>query len=271
MTAPAAVDTVAPSYDRFRSIALDDLVARASLLTRLDRKYLLATADLPAVLDRLPAGVEVLEIDHRRSFGYCSVYFDTEQMDSYLAAAHRRRRRFKIRLRSYVDTGTHFVEVKTRGARGLTVKHRIPYTGDGSDLGISGRDHARAVLADAGIPADPAGFRSVLSTHYRRTTLFVPWTGVRVTVDTDLSWALPDGSTLCLPHRAVVETKSVRAASDIDRLLWSLKHRPRPISKYATGLAALRPDLPANRWQPVLRRHFTTVPEITTAPEESRS
>jgi hypothetical protein len=35
------------------------------------------------------------------------------------------------------------------------------------------------------------------------------------------------------------------------------------MSKYATGLAALRPDLPANRWSAVLRRHFAT-------PETSR-
>ncbi|MEV4352468.1 hypothetical protein AB0J83_49085 [Actinoplanes sp. NPDC049596] len=42
----------------------------------------------------------------------------------------------------------------------------------------------------------------------------------------------------------------------MDRLLWSLAHRPAPPSKYATGLAALRTDLPANRWRPLLRRHF---------------
>lgn len=42
----------------------------------------------------------------------------------------------------------------------------------------------------------------------------------------------------------------------VDRVLWSRGHRPVSISKDATGLAALRPDLPANRWQRTLRSHF---------------
>jgi hypothetical protein len=103
---------------------------------------------------------------------------------------------------------------------------------------------------------DGAGFRPVLATRYRRHTLYLPGTGSRVTVDTDLAWALPDGTEIRMPDRAVLETKSGGAASEADRLLWRLHHRPCSISKYATGLAALRPDLPANRWQPVLRRHF---------------
>ena len=63
-------------------------------------------------------------------------------------------------------------------------------------------------------------------------------------------------------RRTIVETKAGRAGSGADRLLWSLRHRPCPVSKYGTGLAALRPDLPANRWLPVLRRHFPTAPAL---------
>ncbi|GAA3448105.1 polyphosphate polymerase domain-containing protein [Planomonospora venezuelensis] len=253
--------TATALLDPLRPITLDELVARASLLTRLDRKYILPAAGLPAVLGALPADVRVLEIDRRRAFGYRSAYFDTPDLDGYLAAAHRRRRRFKIRIRSYVDSGTHFAEVKTRGRRGTTVKQRISYTGDGLHLGSEARAYAGAVLAEAAIPADGLHFGHVLTTRYRRTTLFVPSTGSRVTIDADLSWALPDGTAIRTPERVIVETKSDRTTSQIDRLLWSLGHRPCSVSKYATGLAALRPDLPANRWRPVLRRHFPTVTE----------
>ncbi|GII05671.1 VTC domain-containing protein [Planobispora takensis] len=239
-------------------IALDELVDRASLLTRLDRKYILPATDLQAVLGGLPGDVRALEIDRRRVFAYRSLYFDTPGLDSYLAAAHRRRRRFKIRIRSYLDSGTHFAEVKTPGRRGTTVKQRIPHTG-GPHLGPEARAHADAVLADASIPGDGLRFGHVLTTLYSRATLFVPSTGSRVTVDTDLTWALPDGSAIRIPDRVIVETKSARTTSEVDRLLWSLGHRPCPVSKYATGLAALRPDLPANRWRPVLRRHFPTL------------
>lgn len=240
-----ALDALAP-------IGLADLVARAELLTRVDRKYLLPVADVAVLLGGLLGGfagdVEVLEIDGRREFRYRSAYFDTPGLDSYLAAARRRRRRFKVRVRSYLDSDRHFLEVKTRGSRGTTVKDRVPWGGR-----ITG-----AVLADAGVDVDPAALRHTLTTRYRRTTLFVPATGSRVTIDTDLTWALPDGTALRTPDRAVVETKSDRTTSAVDRLLWSMDHRPRPVSKYATGLAALRPDLPSHRWRPVLRRHFPT-------------
>ena len=54
------------------------------------------------------------------------------------------------------------------------------------------------------------------------------------------------------PTEAVVETKAGAHASRADRVLWALGHRPQPISKYATGLAALREDLPGNRWHRLL-------------------
>ena len=243
------------SIDQLRTITLDELIDRADLLTRVDRKYLLPAESLPAVLRGLPADARVLEIDGRRCFTYRSAYFDTPGLDSYLATAHRRRRRFKVRIRSYLDSCDDFLEVKTRGSRGTTVKQRFPYAGKWSSLGPDAQHLAVAALSSTGI-AVPATFTHVLTTRYERTTFFLPSTGGRITVDRALAGTLPHGTTLRTPDRVIVETKSSRSALPVDRRLWSLAHRPCAVSKYATGLAALRPDLPANRWQPVLRRHF---------------
>lgn len=204
--------------------------------------------------------VRVLEMAGERDFGYRSVYYDTPELDAYLRTARRRRRRFKLRIRTYLDSGAHYFEVKTVGPRGTTVKQRIPYDGDLWRLSPEARAYTDEVLSGAGI--DTGGFRFVptLVTSYRRTTLFLPLSDSRVTVDTGLTWTLPDGTGLRTPDRAVVETKSGRAGSEADRLLWSLGHRPLAVSKYGTGLAALRPELPAHRWLPVLRRHFPTAP-----------
>jgi hypothetical protein len=245
-------------------ITLLELNERAGLLTRVDRKYLLPAAELPSVLAGLPADARVLEIDGRRQFGYRSAYFDTPGLDSYLGAARRRRRRFKLRVRSYVDSDLRFLEVKTRGARGTTVKQRFPYAGSDELLAPANSELAVAALSSAGVPDVGRRFDLALTTEYQRITLLLPSTGSRVTVDLGLAWTVPGGAALRLPGRVIVETKSPRSTSPVDRLLWSLAHRPCPISKYATGLAALRPDLPANRWCPVLRRHFAD-------PETSRS
>ena len=71
------IDRPATVIDQLPSIDLDELVARAALLTRLDRKYVLTTSQLDEMLRALPSGVQALEIDGRRTFDYQSVYYDT--------------------------------------------------------------------------------------------------------------------------------------------------------------------------------------------------
>lgn len=263
-----ALDSVASAVGALRPVGLDELVERAELLTRLDRKYMLPLTDLPYVVGGLDEDVRVLEVNGERLFAYRSVYFDTPDMVGYLGAARRRRRRFKLRIRTYLASGQHFLEVKTRGPRGTTVKQRVPYDGEPGRLTPEARAYADGVLCEAGIDSRGLRLMPALTTCYLRTTLLLPGSGSRVTVDTGLTWTLPDGTGLRTPERAVVETKAGRAGCGADRLLWSLGHRPCPLSKYGTGLAALRPELPANRWLPVLRRHFTLAP---TAPNGSPS
>ncbi|GIM90915.1 polyphosphate polymerase domain-containing protein [Paractinoplanes toevensis] len=237
-------------------IGLHELVERAGLLTRIDRKYLLPASALPVILAGLPGDARILEIDGRRHFGYRSAYFDTPGLDSYRTTAQRRRRRFKLRIRSYLDSDLHLLEVKTRGPRGLTIKDRFPYAGDGVTLSPEMRAYAVRSLEAARVTVRDPRFEAVITTRFERITLLLPSTGSRATIDRGLTWTLPDGGALCLSDRMIVETKSARGASPLDRLLWSLSHRPCPISKYATGMAALHPDLPDNRWHRILRQHF---------------
>lgn len=237
-------------------IDLDELVARASLQTRVDRKYVLPVDAVAALLSRLPSGTRVLEIDGDRDFAYRSLYFDTPELTGYLMAARRRRRRFKIRTRVYEQSGECLLEVKVRGNRGSTVKERLPHDPRDRETLESGRHFVDAVLAENHI----VGIRRftlvpTLTTRYRRTTLHLPDTGSRVTIDTDLTWEDGDRR-LQLPGTVVVETKTGSTASHADRLLWRDGHRPVRISKYATGLAALRPHLPDGPWRRTLRRYF---------------
>ncbi|MBB2922315.1 polyphosphate polymerase domain-containing protein [Cellulomonas cellasea] len=258
----------AAGLDALAGITLDELTATAALQTRVDRKYVLTAEALRGPLAALDGRTRVLEIDGRRTFGYASVYFDTPDLASYHLAAHRRRRRFKVRTRTYLDTRSCWLEVKTRGTRGSTVKHRVPHALDASDRLDHGRWFVDEVLGGdavdpvlAGAPA--LAFAPVLTTRYRRTTLFLPGEhgrpGSRVTIDTDLAWEAR-GVRLTLPGTVVVETKTGSTASAVDRLLWAHGHRPARISKYATGLAALDPTLPATPWNRTLRRHFVVAP-----------
>jgi len=244
--------------DRFAPINLDGLVSEAALMTRVDRKYVLSQDAAARVVATLDAGIRVLDVDGARGFRYESVYFDTPDLLSFRMAAQPRRRRFKLRTRTYVDTRTAFLELKTRGARSATVKDRIEYAASDRRLLT---DEARGYAADAldaiGIGARRADDLAVrLTTMYRRATFVSPDGGARSTVDTDLQWLDASGASLTTPQMAIIETKSGAAASEFDRALWRAGHRPVSISKYATGLAALHPNLPRNKWARVLRGPF---------------
>ncbi|MBT8226577.1 MAG: polyphosphate polymerase domain-containing protein [Dactylosporangium sp.] len=247
-------------------IGLDELTARAELQTRVDRKYVLPLGEAYDLLGEVSPDTRILEIDSIRSFAYESTYFDTPDLTSYLLAAHRRRRRFKVRTRIYLDSFLCWLEVKTRGARGNTVKSRLPYEPGNRATLTPGRWFVDTALATKLIPdSDALVFVPTLMTRYRRSTLFLPETTSRVTIDTDLTWEDADLRTLRLPHLAIVETKTGSTASHVDRLLWARGYRPTRISKYATGLAALRPNLPAMRWRRTLRRHFAPAGCPTTS------
>ncbi|PVU82697.1 molecular chaperone [Cellulomonas sp. WB94] len=248
-----ALDALAP-------IDLDELNALAALQTRIDRKYLVPLVALDGLLQELEPGARILQIGADRDFAYESVYFDTPDLTSYLGAARRRRRRYKVRTRTYVDSAECWVEVKTRGSRGSTVKTRQEHDPDARErLTTDARRFADGVLDDAHLPEAVDGpLAPTLVSRYRRTTLYLPGTQSRTTLDTDLVWTAADtGEELALRGFAVVETKTGSTPSSTDRLLWRHGYRPLRMSKYGTGMAALHPELPAAPWRRVLDRHLT--------------
>ena len=274
--APATLST-----KHLGSTTLADLNSAAGLLTRVDRKYLVPLESAQDLVDGLAPHAQVLTIDERRCFSYTSTYFDTPGLEAFMLTARKRRRRFKVRTRTYLDSGLCFLEVKTRGARGTTVKRRMGYhPDDASRLTGSGRAFVAACLASTGVTGPAAArdiaaaLRPVLATTYERTTLHLPRAEARATIDTALTWrrltpgvreravagtpqalrpahltaAIDGGEPVAVAGVAVVETKNPATPSPADRALWDAGHRPARISKYATGMALLHPELPANRW-----------------------
>jgi hypothetical protein len=242
-------------------VDLEELNAEAALQTRVDRKYVVDSSLVAPLLDSFAGYVRVLELEGRRLAAYDSVYFDTPDRDSYLLAARGRRRRYKIRTRTYLDSGIGFLEVKTEGARAATVKERIPYRpADRSTITSEGARYVEETLATTigSVPAGP--LRPVLETRYGRTTLYLPESGSRATIDTSVTWREPGGRSLVLDGAVIVETKSGTSPSTLDKHLWRFGVRPCRISKFATGMAALNPELPANRWHRTLHRSLPLRP-----------
>lgn len=239
-----------------RPVSLAELDEAASLLDRVERKYVVPADAVTAMLADHADRLRVLDIDGRQSFAYESCYFDTPELDSYRGAALARRRRFKVRTRTYADAGVSLLEVKTRDGRGRTVKHRRPIDhGERSRVPVELRS-----FVDAASGVDGVGARlvEILGSRYHRTTLLDPVGGARVTLDSGLVCLAPDGRYTHLGGDLVLETKSPGAATVIDRWLWAHRIRPAKISKFGSGLAALHPELSSNKWHRTLGRHFAT-------------
>ncbi len=245
------------SISNFASVPLFELNASAELLERVDRKYPLHHCAAEMFLEQLPQGTRILEINGRQHFGYTSVYFDTPGRDAYLLAARGRAHRFKVRVRQYQDSGDTFLEVKTRQGRS-TVKQRIPHESRSlHQIAPSEYAFIRACLEEGGIHGlQPSSLRPSLETNYIRSTFLSPDGRTRLTLDQDIAWR-ENGRALRMPRLAIIETKAGTAPCEADRRLWHHGHRPQRISKYATGLALLHPELPSNRWHRTLKHHLT--------------
>jgi hypothetical protein len=209
------------------------------------------------MIAELAAELRVLDIDGRRTFGYESVYFDTPQLTTYRAHLQRRRQRFKARTRTYTDTGLCMFEIKLTGARGETVKQRVPHPVEyRAELTAGALDYLHGTLGRAYRQALLPGMRPTLATTYQRTS-FVSRAGeYRLTCDVGL---------VCLNARhevhdtgthVLVESKSPGAGSAPDRILRELGVRPASVSKYCVGVAALHPELPSNPWHQTRQRYF---------------
>ena len=256
-------DELGAAIADLRPVELGELDAVARLLTRRDRKYIVPLADAERLVRTIAPAARALGVGDRRLFAYRSVYFDTPDLRSYLAAARRRPRRYKVRTRAYLDSGGRLLEIKHRDGAGRTVKDRIEHLAiDADALDEEGIAFLRSCPL---IGPDAVALRPVLSTEYLRSTLLTA-RHERVTIDIAVRARSRDGRTAGLAGMAVIETKSLRAPTEADRILWRLGHRPVRVSKYCTSLAVLHPSLPSNAWTRALQRPWVVTPDGRPGP-----
>jgi hypothetical protein len=245
---------------RLPSLSLAEVVEGWSLQDREDRKYLIPAGVIAEVLAARHSDYSVLEIDGRRDFGYWTLYYDTPDLLTYRDHAQGVRRRFKVRVRRYLDSDLRRMEVKSKGSRSRTVKYGL----DGADrLDKRAAAFVRASLDRAyGPDYRPdvvAGLRPGLSMTYERTTL-VSRLGERVTIDTDLSMRRGRTRIDLLAGLALVEVKSSGSRSTTDRDIVGTGYRPISFSKYVAGI-----ELTSGR----IRRHRPGLLRASFAPSST--
>ncbi len=229
-------------------IGLADL-GSAALLDRVDAKFIVHRTLLAQVLQRCAHVYYALELNGNRHGRYQTTYYDSADLAMYRAHLTGRAVRRKLRVRSYLDTGASFLEIKARDNRGRTRKSRVVV-----------RNHHDAMEAFSELPAalieglDRAALVPVLSTNFSRVALVDPIRAERLTIDTGITF-LSDSDLRVFPSLVCIEVKqALRGHSPALEALYALRLRPTRFSKYCVAVACLVPGVPTHRFKPVLQQ-----------------
>ena len=140
-----------------------------------------------------------------------------------------------------MDADLCFLEVKVKGRRGMTLKHRVCYDAKQlKALTTEGHEFARATYAEHyGKPFD-YDLQYALDVRYQRITLVAKIGGERMTIDTKMHFGTAHKSLDATSDLFILETKSALGRGFADRCLRRVHARPTPkCSKYCIGLGAL--------------------------------
>lgn len=250
---------------QFAPISLETLNEKAEMLARIDNKYVVDRTELEEIAPALAAEFDVLEIGARRVFRYDTRYFDDEAHSAYHEHHQGLRRGFKVRARRYADAELAYLEVKLKGLRGMTIKHRLVLDAIPENR-LSRESYAFA--RDSYIGQYGKDFcydlRASLDVRYERITLVAKSGGERMTIDSGLSFRNANNSLDVGQDLFIIETKSALGRGYGDRLLRGVHVRPaKRCSKYCIGIAALGDVTRYNHFLPTMRK-LGIVPSVTS-------
>lgn len=243
-------------FELFTPISLEALNQKASMLTRLDNKYIVRAPVLQQALPSLAEHFDILEIAQKRIFHYDTCYFDDELLSCYFNHHNGRRQRIKVRTRKYSDAGLCFIEAKIKDIRGVTVKKRIACDPDRHGaIDSDARDYIASLYRDFYQKEFTLALQPQLNMSYQRITLVAKQGHERLTLDTNISF-IKNGRVSSLAEDIfIVESKSRNGNGQADALLRSLHQHPsKGCSKYCLGLCITQGVGKINNFMPALRK-----------------
>ena len=112
----------------FKPISLDEM-SGIKLMNRTDTKFVTTVDRLRLLLELAQKDYRAQEINGKRIASYYTAYFDTPDNNMYIVHQNGHAGRQKLRIRSYIESGMNFLEVKTKNNHGRTKKKRVDMVG----------------------------------------------------------------------------------------------------------------------------------------------
>ena len=232
------------------------------LLNRTDTKFVTTVPMLRRLLAMAQDDYFVQVIDDERIAPYYTVYFDTDDCAMYQKHESGHTNRQKLRIRSYVNSGLNFLEVKTKNNHGRTKKKRVSIDSfdpvhPQHDI-LFRKQNEEFVGYDEFLRSclhyDPTTLSEQLENRFDRITLVNKGKTERLTIDLNLRFHnIVTDEVRLMDNVVIIELKrDGRVPSPILSLLRELRIKPHGFSKYCIGSALTNPGLRRNRIKPKL-------------------
>ncbi|HAQ17880.1 MAG TPA: hypothetical protein DCR40_01450 [Prolixibacteraceae bacterium] len=241
------MNTIINTLGSFNKLTLSDL-DRVKLMNRIDRKYCLHISKLPGILDAVKTGYSLLEIQDETIFKYDNTYFDTPDNQMYISHQNGKRNRFKIRLRKYVLTTDHFLEVKFKNNKGRTMKERVERLDFIPVFAPNELSFISQSSTYSGLQLEPK-----ISSYFNRFTLVDNEFTERVTIDIFPGFKNHEKE-IILNSLVIIEVKQSKTARPalITKILKENKISSQGFSKYCIGRSLLEDQIKKNNFKPLL-------------------
>ena len=230
------------------------------LMNRIDTKFAVPMAVLPAILQAAEKDYYAQEIDGKRIATYDTTYYDTDTLDMYIRHHDRQLVRQKIRVRQYVESRLTFLEIKRKNNKGRTKKKRILVPGFALQGDTLGETKKELWSVETFIAAKSRYQWSELSPHlstkFHRITLVNKAKTERLTIDMDLVWDnVVTGEKKSYDQLVIIELKrDGNVYSPMTEIMLDNRIKPLKISKYCIGTALTSPHLKRNRFKAKIRK-----------------
>lgn len=233
----------------FDSITLNEM-DQVKLMNRTDTKYWFNSSKLPELLRMVKDNYYLLDINGENKLPYTTTYFDTENNKMFAAHHNGKLNRYKIRKRSYVNSGISFLETKFKNNKGRTIKKRIPCLSSNGNF-TSEEDQ----FIDSQTPFSTNELRASLVNRFSRLTLVNKNFRERCTIDLNIEFEIKN-KTVPLDNLVIVEIKAdgKSTASPLALALRDNRIKTSGFSKYCVGRSVTDPQLKINAFKPKIRR-----------------
>jgi len=242
-----------PLWNDIGSISLEEMDS-IKLMNRLDTKYVTNLTTLVSILERAAEnGYRVCTISAQKIMGYNSLYYDTGDLEMYLAHHNGRKTRQKVRTRTYLVSGVTFLEIKKKSNKGRTKKKRIRIDSYSFENFLS--EPSAVEYLDGLSKFKSRTLTPACTTEFERITLVNSAKTERITIDMNLHFRnYRTGIEATIPEGVIIELKQDgRASSEMKDILLSLRVLPYRVSKYCIGTALTNPDVKSNNFKEKVR------------------